>query len=97
MTGLDDCSILQPGHLVRNKLGGTHDSISVQNLRSHSFACESSQAMSCATKEHLAWRDLKQTRVSEGTRYPTTLEDQGLRMSGQASLGSMPRGHGTKN
>jgi hypothetical protein len=53
--------------------------------------------MSRATKEHLAWRDMRQTRASEGTQYPTTLEDQGLRMSGQASLGSMPHGHGTKN
>jgi hypothetical protein len=38
-----------------------------------------------ATKEHLACHDLRQTRVFEGTRYPTTLEDQGLRMSGQTS------------
>jgi hypothetical protein len=53
--------------------------------------------MDRATKEHLACCDLRQTQVSGGTQYPTTLEDQGLRMSGQASLGSMPRGHGTKN
>jgi hypothetical protein len=46
--------------------------------------------MSRATKENLVWRDLRQTRVSGGTWYPTTLEDQCLRMSGQASLGSMP-------
>jgi hypothetical protein len=85
MAGLDVCSILQPGHLVGNRLGGTHDLISVQNLRSHSFACGSSQAMCCATKEHLACRDLRQTWVSRGTQHPTTLEDQGLRMSGQAS------------
>jgi hypothetical protein len=32
MVGLDDCSILQPRHLVRRRLGGTYDSISVQNL-----------------------------------------------------------------
>jgi hypothetical protein len=32
MAGLDDCSILQPGHLVESTLGGAHDSISVQNL-----------------------------------------------------------------
>jgi hypothetical protein len=37
------------------------------------------------TKEHLACRGLTKIRVSGGTRYPTTLEDQGLRMSGQAS------------
>jgi hypothetical protein len=68
MAELDDCSILQLRHLVENRLGGTHDSISVQNLISHSFACTSSQAMSRATKEHLAWRDLWQTRVSRGTQ-----------------------------
>jgi hypothetical protein len=50
-----------------------------------------------ATKAHLAWRDLRKTRASEGTRYRTTLEDQDLRMSGQASLGSMSCGHGTNN
>jgi hypothetical protein len=97
MAGLDDCNILQPRHLVQSRLGGTHDSISIQNLRSHSFTCRSSQAMSRATKENLVWRDLRQTRVSGGTWYPTTLEDQCLRMSGQTSLGSMPHGHGTKN
>jgi hypothetical protein len=69
MAGLDDCNILQPGHLVESRLGGTHDSISVQNLSSHDFACSSNQAMSHVTKEHLARRDLRQTRVSRGTRY----------------------------
>jgi hypothetical protein len=29
MAGLHDCSILQPVNLVKNKLGGMHDSISV--------------------------------------------------------------------
>jgi hypothetical protein len=53
--------------------------------------------MSRVTKEHLSWRDMRQTQVFGGTRYPTTLQDQCLRMSGQTSLGSMPRGHGTKN
>jgi hypothetical protein len=85
MAGLDDCSILQPRHLVKNRLGGTHDLISVQNLRSHSFACRSSQAMCRATKEHLACYDLRKIWAHGGTRYPTTLKDQGLRMSGQAS------------
>jgi hypothetical protein len=61
MAGLDDCSILQPEHLVEIRLGGTHDSINIHNLRSHSFACMSSQAMSHATKEHLAWRNLRET------------------------------------
>jgi hypothetical protein len=32
MTGLDDCNILQPRHLVRSRLGGTHDLISIQNI-----------------------------------------------------------------
>jgi hypothetical protein len=41
--------------------------------------------MSRTMKKHLAWRDLRQTRVSGGTRYPKTLEDQGLQMSGHAS------------
>jgi hypothetical protein len=97
MARLDDCNILQPGHLVWNKLGGTHDSINVQTLRSHSFTCGSSHAMHRMTKEHLAWCDLRKTRVSGGTRYPITMEDQCLRMSGQAILGSTPCGRGTKN
>jgi hypothetical protein len=85
MARLDDCSILQPEHLVENRLGGTHDSISVQNLRSHNFACRSSQTMCRATKEHLACHDLRKIWVSGGTWYPTTLNDQGLQMSGQAT------------
>jgi hypothetical protein len=32
MAGLDDCNILQPGHLIESRLGETHDLISVQNL-----------------------------------------------------------------
>jgi hypothetical protein len=82
MAGLDDCSILHPKHLVRSRLGGTHDSISVQNLISHNFTCGSNQAMSHVTKEHLAWHDLRKIWVSGGIRYPATLKDQGLRMSG---------------
>jgi hypothetical protein len=82
MAKLDDCSILQPRHLVQNRLGGMHDSISIQTLRSHSFACGCSQAMCHMTKEHLAWRDLRKTRASRGTQYPTTLEDLSLWMSG---------------
>jgi hypothetical protein len=38
MAELDDCSILQPRNFIRNRPEGTHDSISVQNLRSHGFA-----------------------------------------------------------
>jgi hypothetical protein len=32
MAKLDDCNILQPKKLVRSRLGGTHDLISIQNL-----------------------------------------------------------------
>jgi hypothetical protein len=71
MVGLDDCSILHHGHLVASSLGGTHDSISIQNLSWHGFACMSSQAMSRATKEHLARCNLRHTRVSGGTWYPS--------------------------
>jgi hypothetical protein len=67
--GLDDCSILPPGHLLKNRLGGTHDSISIQNLRFHGFACMSSQAMSRVTKEHLPWRNLRETWVSIQLRW----------------------------
>jgi hypothetical protein len=70
MARLDDYNILQPEHLVENRLGWAHDLISVQNLISHGFACTSSQAMSRVTKEHLAWHDLGETRVYGGTRYP---------------------------
>jgi hypothetical protein len=74
MAGLDDYNILQTGHLVRNRLGGMHDLISVQNLSLHSFSCTSSQAMSHVTKEHFAQHDLRETRVYGGTRYPCNLD-----------------------
>jgi hypothetical protein len=32
MVGLDDNNISQPEHLVKSRLGGMHDSISIQNL-----------------------------------------------------------------
>jgi hypothetical protein len=32
MAGLDECNILQPGHLVWSRLGGTHDSFIVWNI-----------------------------------------------------------------
>jgi hypothetical protein len=85
MVGLDDCSILQPGYLVGNRLEGTHDSISVQNLISHSFACGTNQVICRTTKDHLACRDLRKIWVSGGAWYPSTLEYQGFRISGQAS------------
>jgi hypothetical protein len=49
MARLHDCSILQLGHLVRSRLGATHDSISIQNSVSHGFTCSSSQVMCRAT------------------------------------------------
>jgi hypothetical protein len=86
MARLDDCSILQPEHLVENRLGQMHDLINIQNFRSHNFACKSSQAMCHATKGGLACPSLRQTQVSGGTRYPTTLEDQWFWMSSQVSM-----------
>jgi hypothetical protein len=78
MAGLDDCNILQPGHLVRSKLGVTHDSINIQKLSPYGFACTSSQAISRVTKEQLAWHNLRQTRVFGGTQYHATWMDQDL-------------------
>jgi hypothetical protein len=83
MAELDDCRILQPGHLVGKRLGGAHGSINIQNLRPHGFACTSSQSMSRATKEHLAWRDLRETQVSGGTRC--SYNPGGLRSSNVCS------------
>jgi hypothetical protein len=60
MARLDDCIILHPKYLVISRLGGTHDSITIQNLSSQGFACMSSEAMSHVTKEHLARCDLRQ-------------------------------------
>jgi hypothetical protein len=68
MVELDDCNILQPGHLVRSRLGGVHDSFSVQNLiisRLRMFKC---QVMCHATGRHLAQLDLIETSISRRTR-----------------------------
>jgi hypothetical protein len=54
MAGLDDCSILQPGHLVGSRLGGTHDSFSIQNLSISWLRMFKSQVMCRVTNEHLA-------------------------------------------
>jgi hypothetical protein len=52
MTGLDDCSILQPRHLVKSRLGGTHDLFSIQNLNI-SWLCKfKCQVMCRVTNEH---------------------------------------------
>jgi hypothetical protein len=69
MAGLDDYSILQPRHLVESRLGGMHDSLSVQNLsisRLRMFKC---QAMCRMTNVLLAQLDLRETQVSRRTRY----------------------------
>jgi hypothetical protein len=75
MARLNDYNILQPRHIVGSRLGGMHDLINVQNLSSHDFACTSSQAKSHMTKENLAQHDLRQTRVSGGTRYPCNSDE----------------------
>jgi hypothetical protein len=97
MTGLDDCSILQPRHLVGSRLGGMHDSIIIQNLSSHGFACTSSQAMSHVTKEHLARHDLRQTQVSRGTRYPCNSDRSRSSNVWSSELKLYMRTHDTKN
>jgi hypothetical protein len=51
----------------------------------------------CDSVQNLGCHGVRQTGVFGGTQYPKTLEDQGLRMSDQVSLGSMPRGNGTRN
>jgi hypothetical protein len=61
MAGLDNGSILQPGHLVGSRLGGMHDSFNIQNLSFswlHMFKC---QTMCCMTDRHLARLDLRET------------------------------------
>jgi hypothetical protein len=46
------------------------------------------------TKSSLIW---EKPEYPEGLRTVATQTDQGLLMSGQASQGSMPRDHSTKN
>jgi hypothetical protein len=90
MVELDDYSILQLGHLVRSRMSRTHDSVSVRNLSNSRLCMFKCQAMCRATDEHLP-------DYPEGLGTPVTWVDQGLRMSSQASQGSTPHGHGTKN
>jgi hypothetical protein len=97
MARLDDYSILQLGHLVRSRLGGTYGSFSIWNLSISRLRMFKSQAMCHVTNEHLAQLDLRETRVFRRTRYLATRADRGLQMSGQASQSSMPRDHGNKN
>jgi hypothetical protein len=70
MAGLDDCNILQSGHLVRSRLRGMHDSFSIQNLNISHFHMFKSQAMCRSTNEHLACFDLRETWVFRRTWYP---------------------------
>jgi hypothetical protein len=51
MVGLEDCSILQPRHLVRSRLGGTHDSFSILNLSISWLRMFKCQAMCRATND----------------------------------------------
>jgi hypothetical protein len=73
MVELDDCSILQLGHLVGSRMSRAHDSISVRNLSISRLRMLKCQAMCRATNEHLARLDLRETRVSRRTRYPCNL------------------------
>jgi hypothetical protein len=53
MAELDDCNILQPGHLVESRLGGCITQSAFKTSVSHDFTCSSSQATCRATKEPL--------------------------------------------
>jgi hypothetical protein len=79
MARLDNCSILQPGHLVRSRLVGTHDSFIIQNLSISQLCMFKCQVMGRATDRHLARFDLRETWVSRRTRYPCN--SGGLRSS----------------
>jgi hypothetical protein len=97
MVMLDDCSILQPRHLVRSRLGGMHDSFSVWNLSISwlcMFECRSCAVWPMDTRPSLIW---EKAEYPEGLGTLATRVDQGLRMSGQVSQGSMSHDHGTKN
>jgi hypothetical protein len=61
MARLDDYSILQPRYLVKADWEGHMTQPVFKTSVSHDFACTSSHAMSHATKEHLACRDLRET------------------------------------
>jgi hypothetical protein len=67
---LDDYNILQVKHLVGSNLSRVYDLFSVQNLSISRLCMFKSQAMCRVTNEHLAWLDLRETRVSRRTRYP---------------------------
>jgi hypothetical protein len=86
MAELGDCNILQPRHLVKSRLGGMHDSFSIQNLNISRRPIN--------IKPGLIW---EKPEYSEGLGTLATHADQGLRMSGQASQGSILHDHGTKN
>jgi hypothetical protein len=69
MGSIDDCSILQPKHLVRSKLGWTHDSFSIWNLSIPWLRMFKCQTMCRATDRQLAQLNLRETRAYKRTRY----------------------------
>jgi hypothetical protein len=73
MAELDHCNILQLGHLVRSRLSRAHDSVYIQKLSISRLCMLKCEAMCSANDKHLASLDLRETRVSEGTRYPYNL------------------------
>jgi hypothetical protein len=61
MAEVDDCNILQLGHLVKSRLSRAHDSISILNLSISQFCKLKCQVMCRAIDEHLAQLDLRET------------------------------------
>jgi hypothetical protein len=84
MIRLDYYNILQPRHLVESRLGGMHDLFSARNLDISQLHMFKSQAMCCATNEHLARLDLRETLVSTRSRYPCNFYES---MSSNVSSG----------
>jgi hypothetical protein len=52
MAGLDDCGILQHEHLVKSRLGGTHDSFNIWNSNISQLRMLKCLAMCRTTNEH---------------------------------------------
>jgi hypothetical protein len=89
MVELDNCSILQLEHLVESRPSRVHDLFSVRNLSMSGHEPRDRRALSPAWSE-------RNSSIQKDSVSPVTCDHQGLWMSGQASLGSMLRGHGTK-
>jgi hypothetical protein len=85
MTELDDCSILQPRHLVRSRLGGMHDSFNVWNINISWIRIFKSHAMCHVPCDQwtlsLAWFE-RNLSIQKDLVPPIIWVDQGLRMSG---------------